>query len=218
MNLSSLQTSASGITKSLATAALALAATAPLMTAQAVVVYTPLSTVVPASASAGGASVNVTFASESFNLAAASNDGKGNGGLRFSSLPADFRIANFTTFTPEQDFANAAASGSTIGSAIAFSSLPQVRIGYSLGSGGTGYFGFQFTPVVGGPVDYGWASFSYTAAGNVTLTGYAYENTGLPITVGFIPAVPEPSMPLLMAAGLGVMGLVYRRRGNRSAV
>ena len=65
------------------------------------------------------------------------------------------------------------------------------------------YFGFQFTnEAAGGATNYGWLAVTFGAsAGERSITGYAYDNAGVAITV-----VPEPGTMALWLAGLAAVG------------
>ncbi len=62
-------------------------------------------------------------------------------------------------------------------------------------------------------VHYGWVRVALTAGLPSTLIDYGYESTPLTgIAAGVTAAVPEPAAWLLMGLGLGVAGLLARRR------
>lgn len=71
------------------------------------------------------------------------------------------------------------------------------------------YFGFQFTnEAAGGATNYGYLAVTFGAtAGQRTITGYAYDNAGVAISV-----VPEPGTVALWLAGLAAVGGVAARR------
>jgi hypothetical protein len=209
MNLSSLQTSASGIAKSLATAAVALAATAPLMTAQATIIYAPLSVAL----TPGAASTLLNLDGYAINVSAATVGAKSSASLTFTNLVANFRILTNTFVSATQ--ANTIPAGTVLSSSTSLTNPPAVQVNYTINQPATAYVGISlFHSVNNGPRQIGWISFTYDLQNNVSLTGWAYEDTGGSIAAGAVAPIPEPSAPLLMAAGLGVMGLVYRRRGR----
>jgi hypothetical protein len=78
------------------------------------------------------------------------------------------------------------------------------------------YYMFEFRDSTqpGSPMRYGWLSADFannTFNGNINLTinGYGYETTGLPLGAG---QVPEPSAPALLALG----AMVFGSKGLRS--
>ena len=80
--------------------------------------------------------------------------------------------------------------------------------------GTTGYAGFVFDNGTG-PL-YGWLQLEFDASGlDFTVTQWAYDDTGIPITVGM---VPEPGTGLLLGLGLAGLaaGLKRRRRNHLS--
>ncbi|MDA9777782.1 PEP-CTERM sorting domain-containing protein [Rubripirellula sp.] len=85
---------------------------------------------------------------------------------------------------------------------------------------GTGYFGFSFNPATGGGGStlYGWAFFDVTSALTLSITKWAYENSGNGIVVGDDGTggggtVPEPqSLAVMSLVGLGVLVRGRRRR------
>lgn len=88
------------------------------------------------------------------------------------------------------------------------------------------YLAFQFVDdSPGGGVRYGWAEVSlsigfYPVGPNVTIWGYAYDNTGAQPKMGQTTAVPEPSSAALMVVGamaLGARGLRNWRRDRELA-
>ena len=100
-------------------------------------------------------------------------------------------------------------AGTTIGPASSF--ISGVTLATAAASG-TGYFGLRFLNEGTGAINYGYLTVSQTlplAAGSVQLLSYAYENTGLPITIS---AVPEPSTALMLLGGGLLAGLAARRK------
>ncbi|MDP3223746.1 MAG: PEPxxWA-CTERM sorting domain-containing protein [Rubrivivax sp.] len=79
---------------------------------------------------------------------------------------------------------------------------------------GLNYFGFRFVNEATATTNYGYVAVSQAAvppfAGAVQVLGYAYDNTGVAITV-----VPEPSAWLMMLGGLAVVGATLRKRAAR---
>jgi len=88
-----------------------------------------------------------------------------------------------------------------------------------------GYMGFEFN--IKGAAHFGWARFSVTDTGTVTLTGYAYETVSLkPIVTGdtgsrdsvnrLDPAVPAPNLQhsSLGQLALGARGVSARRESE----
>jgi hypothetical protein len=91
------------------------------------------------------------------------------------------------------------------------------------------YLAFQFkdSTQIGSPMRYGWAQLTLqngplstgTDYPKLTVSGWAYDNTGLQIPMGAKVAVPEPSTTALLALGalaLGARGVRSWRR-NRPA-
>jgi hypothetical protein len=78
------------------------------------------------------------------------------------------------------------------------------------------YFGVQFANEGTGVNNFGWLKVTFGATlGSRAITEYAYENTGAPINIGQITAVPEPSTFALLAAGAA--GLYAMRRRLKAA-
>jgi hypothetical protein len=76
------------------------------------------------------------------------------------------------------------------------------------------YFGFQFTnEALANANNFGWIEITFGAdAATRTITGWAYEDSGAPITV---TPVPEPSSMALLS--VGAAGLVAYRRRRQAA-
>jgi hypothetical protein len=84
------------------------------------------------------------------------------------------------------------------------------------------YMAFEFkdSSQAGGPMRYGWAGLSLVNGdlgfgGNyprLTISGWAYDNTGAEIPMGATASVPEPSAMALLALG----ALTFGARGVRS--
>ena len=84
------------------------------------------------------------------------------------------------------------------------------------------YMAFEFKDSTqgGGPMRYGWAGLSLVngdlgSGGNyprLTISGWAYDNTGAQIPMGATASVPEPSAMALLALG----ALTFGARGVRS--
>jgi hypothetical protein len=82
------------------------------------------------------------------------------------------------------------------------------------------YIGVEFSPSADVlATDYGWIGFEVTDGSSLanlsgTVTGFAYDDSGVGIAAG---AIPEPSSLMLLA--LGAVGLArYRRRSPTSAI
>lgn len=97
------------------------------------------------------------------------------------------------------------------------------KVAATTGSTGTGLYGFSF--VSGGITNYGWASVTVTDQGKPLLSNYqnivaslnsfAYTTAGEHILAGTTTttaAVPEAESVAMLAAGLGLMGVVAKRR------
>ena len=101
--------------------------------------------------------------------------------------------------------------GETIGSTSLYQS-GQV-LGTPFHSSGVRYTGFRFQNEATGQLNYGWAQLTTTAgtpAGfPAALLGYAYDNTGAPLTAG---QVPEPHSNWMLAIP-GVF-LLFHRKGR----
>ncbi|MCR6657002.1 MAG: PEP-CTERM sorting domain-containing protein [Opitutus sp.] len=84
-----------------------------------------------------------------------------------------------------------------------------------------GYAGFQFT--VDDSTYYGWALFGVDPDAenvfdaNLTLYGFAYDNTGAAITAGAISAVPEPTTTTAIAGLLAGSAAAFAVRRRRKA-
>jgi hypothetical protein len=90
---------------------------------------------------------------------------------------------------------------------------PSLASGW-LTRGSSGYFGFSINPSGSLPL-YGWGELVRSATGTdtITLTRYAYEDSGAAILTGAVTAVPEPeSYAVLGGTGLLVMAGIRRWR------
>ncbi|ADE53165.1 hypothetical protein [Coraliomargarita akajimensis] len=144
--------------------------------------------------------------------------------------------ANFRVFNTFNDLDVVDANGANFGGVVAGNDLVNQSTGYVVSasrafdgsitflysgafrdlsgwtSGVSGYFGFRFDS---GGTKYGWAQATVTANSGVTITEWAYEDSGASIEVG---VVPEPAGA---ATGLGLLALgaagVRRWRGHRSS-
>jgi hypothetical protein len=74
--------------------------------------------------------------------------------------------------------------------------------------GDTAYVGFTFQ-AGGTTTNYGWLQLSFDSLTSATVSQWAYQDDGSPITVGVIP---EPGTALLVGLGLAVLGAAGRRR------
>jgi hypothetical protein len=89
---------------------------------------------------------------------------------------------------------------------------------------GTQYLGFRFLNETTGVTNYGYLQLATTAGTGfpATITGYAYENTGLGLTVASIAptasAVPEPATWGMMILGFGMIGAAARSRKVKTTV
>jgi hypothetical protein len=111
------------------------------------------------------------------------------------------------------------SSGVSIGSSSFFDNIDIVS-GYGIGlwnRGDDGYFGFEFNPS-GSLVLYGWGHLARSATGTdtVSVTQYAYDNSGAAILAGDtgLTPVPEPT-DYAIAAGVGLMALAGGRHWHR---
>jgi hypothetical protein len=110
-----------------------------------------------------------------------------------------------------------AAGGGTLAQLPAGSTIDGTTINSTLTLTGTGfptaapgaYFGFRFTNEANGnQVEYAWGRYYEPAAGGPgVLVDFAYDNSGVGIQAG---AVPAPGSVALLA--LGALGLAGRRR------
>lgn len=108
------------------------------------------------------------------------------------------------------------AVGASVGAASTFASGV---VNANSAASGINYFGIRFANEGTGITNYGYLAVQQTAnppiAGSVRVLGYAYENTGLAITVS---AVPEPSTALMMLCGIAAAGaLRLRKTASRNA-
>ena len=102
------------------------------------------------------------------------------------------------------------ASSPSYSTGFGSSGSPNTHLGVGAPSfidGTIGYLGFTFD-LSGTPV-YGFAEVTLTANGAGVLHGWAYEDTGAPITI--TSPVPEPSAGLLALVSAGVLAMRRRR-------
>jgi hypothetical protein len=76
--------------------------------------------------------------------------------------------------------------------------------------GTTGYAGFTFD-LGSGPL-YGWLQIHFDASGtDFTVQQWAYDDAGVPITVG---TIPEPSVAILLGLGVAALAAAWKRGGG----
>ncbi len=111
-----------------------------------------------------------------------------------------------------------AFTGGALGTAAFYSHSPN--------SYNNKYLAFEFrdSTLTGDPLRYGWVGVSLnngnlvsTEGPLVTITGYAYDNTGAQIPMGAMP-VPEPSSMAIMALGALTLGAAGVRSWRRNRV
>ena len=137
----------------------------------------------------------------------------------YSALAGQFNLWGFTTTTWFSTGTIAGPYNQPIGTAVDGTGAffrpgggtdigPQMNL-----NSDQNYLGFQFTnEAAGNQIQYGWMQFQFGAtAGERSIIGYAYEDSGGGIAIGVIP---EPSTFGLLA--LGAVGLATMRR-RRSA-
>ncbi len=100
--------------------------------------------------------------------------------------------------------------GETIGPAGIYQ--PDQALGTNFHTTTTQYAGFRFLNESTGQTNYGWLQIRTTGGATspgfpASLLGYAYENTGAPLTAG---QIPEPASSGLLA--LGLLAFAGRRR------
>ena len=121
------------------------------------------------------------------------------------------------TGTPANKFLLLQA-GATVGPANLFSGASSGGAGYNslfLAPGATGYLGMRFTNDNTGAINYGYIHFKNTATTGATgypatIIDYAYENTGLAITI-----VPEPTTNAVLGLGALALGAASVRRWRK---
>ena len=92
------------------------------------------------------------------------------------------------------------------------------------GTTGVSYVGFRFLNEVTGATNYGYLQLTTTSGDGfpATITGYAYDNAGLGLTVAAIAptasAVPEPATWGMMILGFGMIGAAARSRKVKTTV
>jgi hypothetical protein len=103
-----------------------------------------------------------------------------------------------------------ASANSWGNNAYLFHTSSNTRTSGEFDGGSSGYIGFRFDPNGGTDWKYGWVHIDSVAEdfSSFHISGYAYEDSGDPITAG---AVPEPSSLALLACG-AAGALVWRKR------
>ena len=112
------------------------------------------------------------------------------------------------------DYLTLHSPSQTVGGSLAFSDqVFLVKDGvpnpdWELGT--TGYAGFTFD-LGSGPL-YGWMQIQFDAGGtDFTVLQWAYDDTGAPLTVAF---VPEPSVVILLGLGVAALAAAWKRGGG----
>lgn len=84
------------------------------------------------------------------------------------------------------------------------------NVGAQVALNAPNYFGFQFLNEGTGVTNYGWVEVTFGAsAGSRSITAWAYENSGVGLTV---TPVPEPATMAMWLAGLAGVASIARRR------
>ena len=196
-----------------ATVACVAGATA-VLTTNAAIVFTDNANLTVDASSGPGDSLNIFPAATSDGIQLyGSFDGKS--GTDTASL-IYINSTRFVDVSATPNVLDKLSSGVAIGSSSSFNGSSLIA-GFGEGlwnRGDDAYFGFEFNPS-GSLVLYGWGHLVRSATGTdtVTLTQYAYDNTGAAILTGAtgVTPVPEPA-DYAFASGVGLLALAGGRR------
>ena len=200
---------------------ISVAASAPLVTAQAAIIYSGIVNTTTSSTT-GPATVNINVdgaGANEFTMESVFGKGPLND---LKNLSSDFRFiaGNTTTFK-----ATKLGAGFSVNSTDTFSDGSSSLNRAFIDSGNStqsewaasdnGYLGFKFNPT-GSLTLYGWARFTMSGDNRtMTLVDYAYQNSATAILTGDTSAaapVPEPSTAALGMLGLGLVAFLRQRR------
>ena len=210
--------------------------------AQATVVYMPESTAVPVAVGSGSPRVYIDFDTFTLSTTAISGydmslldiiASTANGGFKYNRVFAIGATATTGSVLDAQTSNQVGNTASLSTGTLVNGASPFHQYGalaqhfYSSGGAvynygnfqkaGTQYLGFDFKNSAGN-TEYGWMSVTFNttayAAGTsaLTVTGIAYDNTGLPVRIGSLVAVPEPGAMALGCLAAGAVGLGFWRR------
>jgi hypothetical protein len=120
----------------------------------------------------------------------------------------------FSFFNPgmgSPDYLTLHSSGETVDGSLAFSDqvylVEDSVINPDWAVDTTGYAGFTFD-LGSGPL-YGWLQIHFDASGtDFTVQQWAYDDAGVPITVG---TIPEPSVAILLGLGVAALAAAWKR-------
>ncbi len=201
---------------------MAAGVTATAATANASIVYTPVTQPVNAANPAVSVDFNhdgvsdVEFDYSAANSALTVKSGLSSNAAVLSTYPAGVPLAlsygdligPVSTQTGDSYFLGSLTLLQTSGTTITQGSFTPAA--------GPKYLGIQLTPSGSTHADYGWVAFQTTNASSAAtlsgvVTGYAYDPSGATITAG---AVPEPSA--LATLAMGAAGAAASRRRRRA--
>lgn len=205
------------VAKHLGLCAAALAGAAAAPDANAVVVTTFANTNIILPAALGGIYINL--------LTGATGPNSSLSGWDMNPYLTVSGLGIYWNQTPTASHGGVAAS--TIGPLLSLAPSTVVSVAStftnSIGAaGGSPYrttndniLGFRFWNETTSAINYGYMMMSTTATNGfpATITGWAYENNGGPITVPL--AVPEPATGVMLSMGALVLGAVHLRRLRR---